>query len=150
MQKEISVERNELERTYTKYNKIIRTLSIVETMAGSGGISAGTVGIASIASVVASPVGFVLEGVATSLGVTATAIKYAKSKLNKKAKKNNEIRVLSESKLNTIGSQEEFVLISKERANYSEMKENIRTRFTRKNAPPDIKTIVDKEKKRSC
>ena len=126
MQKEISVGRNELERTYKKYNKIIRTLTIVETMAGSGGITAGTVGIAIIASVVASLVGFVFEGVAMGLGVTAMAIKYAKSKLNKKAKKHNEIRVLTESKLNTIGShvskaiedgcisQEEFVLISEE------------------------------------
>ena len=61
MQKEISVVRNERERTYTKYNKIIRTLSIAETIAGSGGIVAGTVGIASKASVVATPVGFVLE-----------------------------------------------------------------------------------------
>ena len=56
MQKEISVERNERERSYK--NIIIgRILSIIETMAECGGIAAGTVGIASLASVVASPVG---------------------------------------------------------------------------------------------
>ena len=82
-----------------------------------------------------------------------------KYKLNKKAKKHNEIRVLAESKLNTIGShvskaiedgcisQEELVLINEERPKYSEMKENIRTRFTPKDTPPDVKAIVDKEKK---
>ena len=34
-----------------------------------------------------------------------------------------------------------------ERAKYSEMKENIRTKFTPKDAPPDVQAIVDKEKK---
>ena len=69
-----------------KYNKIIKTLSVVETMPECGGIAAGTVGIASIASVVASPVGFVLEGVAIGLGGMARAMKYARNKLNKKEK----------------------------------------------------------------
>ena len=35
-EKEISAERNERERSYKKYNKIDRTLSIVETMAECG------------------------------------------------------------------------------------------------------------------
>ena len=61
IQKEISVERNERERSYEKYNKIIHILSIVETMAECGGIGAGSIGIANLASVVAAPVGFVLE-----------------------------------------------------------------------------------------
>ena len=87
-------------------------------------------------SVVAFPVVAVLEGVAASLFVAAMAMKYARSKLAKTLKKQNEIRVLGESKLNSIGnhvskaiedgciSQEEFALISEERAKYSEMKEN--------------------------
>ena len=89
------------------------------------------------------------------------------ARLLKQIKKHDEIRVLAESKLNTIGShvskaiedglisQKEFVLISEEKAKYSEMKENIRTKFTLKDtrkdtpkdAPPDIKPIGDKEKK---
>ena len=77
IQKEISVERNERERTYKKYNKIDRGLSIVETMAECGSIVAGSIGIASLASVVATPVIFVLEGVAISLGGTAMAMKYS-------------------------------------------------------------------------
>ena len=162
MQKEISVERNERERTYTKHNKIDRASSIVETTAECGGIAAGTVGIASLASVAASPVGFVLEGVAIGLGGMAMAMKYARYKITKKLKKHDKISVLAESKLNTIEShvskaiedgcirQEEFVLINEEQAKYSEMKENIRTRFTPKDAPPDVKAIVDKDKKRTC
>ena len=96
------------------------------------------------------------------------AIKLAWSKLiTKKIKKHDEIRVLAESKLNTVKnhvskaiedgciSQEEFVLISEERAKYSEMKD-IRTKFTPKespkespkDAPPDVKlAIYDKEKR---
>ena len=144
MQKGISVERNERERSYTKYNKIDRTLSIVETMAECGGIATGMVGIASLASVVALPVGFVLEGVAIGLGGMAMAIKYALYKFTKKFKKHDEIRVLAESKLNTIESHVskaiEYGCISQEeRAKYSEMKENIRMRFTPKDAPQTSK-----------
>ena len=64
------VERNEQERTYTKDNKIDVTLSIVETMAETVAIGVGTVGIASIATIVAAPV-----GLAIGLGGAATAIK---------------------------------------------------------------------------
>ena len=120
MQKYISVERNERERSYKKYNKIDLTLSIVETMAECSGIAAGSIGIASLASVVAAPVGFVLEGVAVGLG--GVAMKYARYKITKKLKKHSEIRVLAE------------------------MKEQIRTKFTPKDAPPDIKARVDKKK----
>ena len=61
------------------------------------------------------------------------AMKYARYKITKKLKEHNEIRVLAESKLNTIGShvstaigygcinQEESGLISEERAKCSEM-----------------------------
>ena len=130
-------------------------------MSEGGVVAAGSIGIASIASVVAAPVGFVLKGMAIGLGAAAIAMKYARRKITKQLKKHDEIRVLAESKLNTIGShvskaiedgcisQEEFVLISEERAKYSEMKENIRTKFTPKDAPPDIKAIVDKENKRA-
>ena len=64
---------NERERL-KKYNKIDRTLSIVEAIAECGGIAAGTVGIASQANVVAAPVGFVLEGVAIGLGGAAVVV----------------------------------------------------------------------------
>ena len=97
-QKELSVERNERERSYKKYNTIDRALSIVETMAECGGIAPGTVGIASLASVVALPARFVLVGVAIGLGSMAMAMKYARYKINKKLKKHDEIRVLAESK----------------------------------------------------
>ena len=101
MQKEISVERNECERSYTKYNKIDTTLSIVETMSEGGAVATGSIGIASIASVVAAPVGFVLEGMAIGLGAAAIAMEYAR---RKKQQQHDEIRVLTDSKLNTIGS----------------------------------------------
>ena len=76
MQKEISVERNERERTYTKYNKLDITLSIVETIAVSGAAAAGSIGIASIASVVAAPVGFILEGIVIGLVGTEIVMKF--------------------------------------------------------------------------
>ena len=77
MQKEISVERNEHERMYKKFNKIDWASSIVQTMAECGGIAYGSIGIASMVSVVAAPVGFVLEGVAIGLGGMVMGMKYA-------------------------------------------------------------------------
>ena len=83
MQKEISIERNERERTYKKDNKIDTTLSIVETMSESGAVAAGSIGIASIATIVAAPVGFVLERMAIGLDAAAIAMKYAIRKITK-------------------------------------------------------------------
>ena len=161
IRKEILVERNERERTYQKYNKIDVTLSIVETMAETVAIGVGAVGIASVATVVAAPVGFVLVGLAIGLGGAATAIKFARYNISKKKKKHDEIIVLAESKLNSfdnhvskaiqngIINQEEFCF--NQRNKYSEMKENIRTKFipkeSPKDTPNDVKQIDDKEKK---
>ena len=133
-------------------------------MSEGDAVAAGSIGIASIASVVAAPVGFVLEWIAIGLVGMEMVMKFAWSKITTKLKKHDEIRVIAESKLNTINShvskaiedgcisQEEFVLISEERAKYSEMKENIRTKFTPKNypkdTPPDIKPMDDKDKKK--
>ena len=50
------------------------------------------------------PVGFVLEGVAIDLAGMAMAKKYAGYKITKEIKKHDKIRVLAESKLNTIKS----------------------------------------------
>ena len=76
-----------------KYNKIDVTLSIVETRAETVAIGVGAIGIASIATVVATPVGFVLEGLAFGLGGTATAVQFARYNISKKKKKHDEIRV---------------------------------------------------------
>ena len=129
-------------------------------MSEGGAVAAGSIGIASIASVVAAPVGFILTGMAIGLGAAAIAMKYARRKITKQLKLKLEFspRVNSipsaatfkkRSKTIVKLSQEEFVLISEERAKYLEMKENIRTKFTHKDtpkdAPPDIKAIGDKE-----
>ena len=152
----------ERERTYTKYNKLDTTLSIVETIAVGGAAAAGSIGIASLASVVAAPVGFILEGIPIGLVGMEMVMKFARSKIHKTFKKHDEIRVIAESKLITINShlskavedghisQEEFLLINEERAKYSEMKEHIRSKFMPEESPkestPDIKPIDDKEK----
>ena len=86
-------------------------------------------------------------------------MKYARRKTTKTLKKHDEIRVIAESKLNTINShvskaiedgcisQEEFVLISDERAKYSEFTPRESPKDAPEDTPPDIKTINDKEKK---
>ena len=121
------VERNERERTCKEYNKTDVTFSIVETMTETVALGVGAVGIASLATVVAAPLGYVLEGLALgNLGGAATAIKFVRYKFQKK-QKHDEIRVLAESKLNSIDnhvskaiedgiiSQEEFSIDEKEK-----------------------------------
>ena len=130
-------------------------------MAETLALGVAAVGIASLATVVAAPLGFVLEEFALGLGGAATVIQFARYTISKKKKKHDEIRVVAESKLNSfdnhvskaiqdgIISQEEFSLINEERNKYSTMKENIRTKFTPEDAPKDVKSIDDKEKIRT-
>ena len=91
MQKEISVERNEGERSYKKYDRVDQTLSIVETITECG-IAAGTVGIAILASVVESAVGFVLERV--SIGLGGMAMKYASYKITQHHRKSRLLNTI--------------------------------------------------------
>ena len=119
------------------------------------------IGIACIATIVAAPVRFVLEGLAFGLGGAATAIKFSRYKISKKNKKHDEIRVLAESKLNStdnhvskaiqdgIISQEESVFNNQRRT--KQVLRDERTKFIQKESPKratsDVKQIDDKEKK---
>ena len=155
VRKEIQSERNKREKTYRKYKKIIHILSYSESVAEVAGMTAGSVGIAALAGGVTAPLGLVLEGIALGCGATSLALKYFNSKLKPKAKKHDEIRVLADSKLNSISDvisqaiedghieQDEFKMITEEQKKFIQMKEEIRN----KRVPNDIQEIIEKEKK---
>jgi len=100
------------------------------------GLGVGGVGL--LSTVIAAPVVLGLEIAALSCGVLGVTSKFIGRRLAVKAKKHDEIRVLAESKLNTIAdhvstalmdgkiSDEEFRLVVHELQKYEQMKLEIR------------------------
>ena len=164
VQKEIRMEKNNREQTSKKYKKVINTFSFTETIIELAGVAAGSVGIAALVGGVTAPLGLVLEGIAIGCGGGTLITKYVNSKLRSKVKKHEEIRILAESKLNTINDiisraiedgnidEDEFKLVLNEQKKFMEMKEDIR----RVVAPKDslkkddkvlIQETLDRQKK---
>ena len=99
----------------------------------------GIGGVGLLTTVIAAPVVLGLEIAALGCGLLGVAGKFIGRRLSVKAKKHDEVRVLAESKLNTIAdhvsraltdgqiSDEEFRLIIDEAQKYTQMKAEIRT-----------------------
>ena len=164
VQKEIQMEKNNREKTYKKYKKVIKTFLITETITELVGVASGSVGIAALAGGVTVPIGLVLEGLAIGCGGGSLLTKYVNSKLRPKAKKHEDIRILAESKLNTINElisraiedgnidEEEFKLVLNEQKKFMEMKEAIRRVVTPKDSLKKdnnvlLQEALDKQKK---
>ena len=102
----------------------------------SMGLGVGGVGL--LSTIVAAPVVLGLEAGSLACGILAVAGKYVGRRLATKAKKHNEIRVLANSKLNTVAdhvstalkdgeiSDREFRLVLDELAKYYGMRDDIR------------------------
>ena len=165
VQKEIQMGKNNREKTYKKYKKVIKTFSITETITELVGVASGSVGIAALAGGVTVPIGLVLEGLAIVCGGGSLLTKYVNSKLRPKAKKHEDIRILAESKLNTINElisraiedgnidEEEFKLVLNEQKKFMEMKEAIRRVVTPKDSLKKddnvlLQEALDKQKKK--
>ena len=94
----------------------------------------GAAGVGLLSTVIAAPVVVALEAVAVACGLASIAGKYASRRVQVKAEKHDEIRVLALSKLNSITdvisnalrdghiSPEEFKLVLEEMEKYSQMK----------------------------
>jgi len=152
IQKQLEDEKNErqaLSKKYHRAKKIINTADaalLVVTM----GLGAGGVGL--LTTIVAAPIVIIMEGVAVGTGFLSIIGLYVAKQLSIKAEKHETIKVLAESKLNTIAdhiskaladnkiSDEEFSLIVSELSKYKEMKEELKKK-TRK--------LIDHETKSS-
>jgi len=132
---------NEQEKWAGLYKKYRRTVNIIDgadttllvlcTGLGIGGVSL-------LSTIIAAPVVIGLEIAALSCGILSGGGKFIAFRLALKAKKHDEIRVLADSKLNTIAdyvstalidgeiSDQEFKLVLAEMSKYQQMKKEIR------------------------
>jgi len=129
----------------------------VDSMLLIASLGMGIGGISLLSTVIAAPVVLGMEVAALCCGLLGVAGKFVRRKLTIKAKKHDEIRVLAESKLNTITShvsaalvdghisEEEFRLVLDEVSKYHQLKDKIRTGAKKANGA----VAIDEEMKTS-
>ena len=117
----------------------------------------GIGGAGLLCTIIAAPIVLGLECASLACGLLGVAGKFISRRLAIKAKKHDEIRVLADSKLNTITdhvstalidgkiSDQEFRLVLSEVSKYHEMKDEIRTRTQKAHAA----VVLDEETKNS-
>ena len=122
---------------HKKYRRGINILDGFDTALLTACIETGISGVGLLSTVIAAPVVLGLEIAALSCGVLGVTGKFVGRRLAVKANKHDEIRVLAESKLNTITdhvsralmdgiiSDEEFRLIVDEVSKYNQIKAEI-------------------------
>ena len=125
-------------RLYKKYHRGVQSIEGLDTALLTASMGMGCAGVGLLSTVVAAPVVLGLEIAALACGIIGVTGKFVSQRLALKAKKHGEIRILAESKLNTIAdhvsralmdgriSNEEFSLIVNEVGKYRQMKAEIR------------------------
>lgn len=136
----LEAEQAQRSAVYKKYRRIINAVDTASICCAAAGIGLGTSGALAFASIIGIPVsaGLAVGGAAMSgLGVLARTIT---RRLEKKAKKHDEIRVLAEASLKTVVNkvskaltdgditQQEFSYILEAVENYKSLKGEIRTK----------------------
>jgi len=138
LKKRLEDERVKRAVLYKKYRRGVNVLDGVDTALLTAGMGMGVTGVSLLSTIVAAPVVLGLEIAALVCGTLGVAGRFIGRRLAVKAKKHDEVRVLAESKLNTIAdhvssalmdgrvSDEEFRLITSELDKYDQMKSQIR------------------------
>lgn len=123
---------------YKKYRKAINAVDSIDTTLTAASIGMGMGGVALLTTIVAAPIVLGLEIAAAACGLVGVAAKFASKRLLVKARKHDEIRVLAESKINSISSHTskalrdghisdaEYRLVLDEIERYSQMKVQIK------------------------
>ena len=139
LRKHLEDEKDKRSQLYKKYRRGINAEDAVDTALISASMGMGIWGVGLLTTVIAAPVVLGLEIAALGCGLLGVAGKFIGRRLSVKAKKHDEVRVLAESKLDTIAdhvsraltdgqiSDEEFRLIIDEAQKYTQMKAEIRT-----------------------
>ena len=129
LRKHLEDEKDKRSQLYKKYRRGINAVDAVDTALISASMGMGIGGVGLLTTVIAAPVVLGLEIAALGCGLLGVAGKFIGRRLSVKAKKHDEVRVLAESKLNTIAdhvsraltdgqiSDEEFRLIIDEAKN---------------------------------
>ena len=135
---------------YKKYKRGINVIDGIDTALIAGGIAIGGTGIGLLSTIIAAPIVVPLEITAIVCGLIGVSLKFVNRRLQFKAKKHNEIRILAESKLNSMKdlisralhdgqiTEQEFKLILDDFEKYNTMKQEIRDKKAE---------ITDKQKK---
>ena len=102
LKKRLEEERDKRATLYKKYHHGVNTLNGIDTalLAAVMGMGIGSVGL--LSTIIAAPVVLGLVTAALACGVLRGTCKFVSRRLAVKAKKHNRIRILAESKLNTI------------------------------------------------
>ena len=105
----------------------------------AGGVALGVVGIGVLSTIAATPVAIACEGVAIGAGFLSIVGGQVNKKLALKAEKHEKVKVLAESKLNTINSHiskalmdgvvsdSEYELVLRELQKFKDLMKEIRT-----------------------
>ena len=102
VQKWLDDEREHRGRLYKKHKLAVNILDGVDTTLLTLTMGLGAAGVGLLSTIIAAPIAIGLEAGAIGCGLTSAACKFAGRLLRTKAKKHDEIRVLAESKLDTI------------------------------------------------
>ena len=157
LKKRLEDERGKREELYKKYHRGVNVLDGVDTSLLTVSIGMGVAGMGFLSTVIAAPVALGLEITAIVFGTLGVVGRFVGRRFAVKAKKHDQIRILAESKLNTITdhvskalmdgtvSDEEFRLIMSEVEKFHKMKLEIRSGARK--AHSDL--VLDEETKQS-
>ena len=138
LKKRLEDEKDKRAELYKKYRRGVNVLDGVDTALLTVGMGMGVGGVGLLSTIIAAPVVLGLEITALTCGVLGVTGKFVGRRLAVKAQKHDEVRVLAESKLNTVAnhvstalldgqiSDDEFRLVIDEVAKYRQMKLEIR------------------------
>ena len=138
LHRQLEEERDLRAALYKKYHRGVNALDGIDTTLITVSMGLGVGGVGLLSTIVAAPVVLGLEAGSLACGILAVAGKYVGRRLATKAKKHDEIRVLANSKLNTVAdhvstalkdgeiSDREFRLVLDELAKYYGMRDEIR------------------------
>ena len=138
LRKHLEDEKDKRSQLYKKYRRGITAVDAADTALISASMGMGIGGVGLLTTVIAAPVVLGLEIAALGCGLLGVAGKFIGHRLSVKARKHDEVRVLAESKLNTIAdhvssaladgqiSDEEFRMVIDEVNKYTLMKAEIR------------------------
>ena len=139
IQQRLNRERDDRNNLYKKYKRAINVVDIIDTALNSISVTAAGFAAGSIV-LAAFPIGLPLACVSVTCGIMNYGGKYISRKLNRKLEKHAAIRIICDTKLNSIDtivskslvdnhiSDSEFKLVMTEYDKYQKMKEDIRTK----------------------
>ena len=139
-----------------KYFRAARIVDNVDTVLIAITLGGGAGGVALLTTIVETPIVVAIEGVSLFTGLLSIIGKYCVKKTTSKAEKDEKIKMIASTKLNTIASHfskalsdnkvtdEEFRLILEELEKYKVMKEEVRAKTKKKIATETVESLIER------